>query len=117
MKISHWGWSFFGFLIGFSPFIIFELRHHFYNLRTIFLVLKLGTNKVINSFDFYYLLFLTPFFASLFAIFFSKLLSINKILGFFLIFLYLSWAMIQIYNFRFQPLGLPKGWNYLGQKK
>lgn len=48
-----------GFAIGFSPILIFELRHDFYNLNTVLLFFKhrntLGNNPISSPQDYYFL--------------------------------------------------------------
>lgn len=51
-----------GFIIGFLPIIIFELRNHFYNLTTIFLILTHPTStRTSFIFNTYYFISLLPF--------------------------------------------------------
>lgn len=108
---------FLGFIIGFSPLIIFELRHNFYNLKTLLLILQTGTDKTLSFLPFYYILCLVPFLAVFIGFFVKKLFSFNKTVGFLLIFFYLFLSTKEIYSFSYQAPGMPEGWNYLGEKE
>lgn len=62
-----------GFVIGFFPLILFELRNHFYNLNTMLLILthpsNMSTSFIFNSF---YLVSLLPFLFYAISVFLGK---------------------------------------------
>ncbi len=74
MKLRTVGLLIGGFLIGFFPVILFELRNHFYNMNTLFLILThpadSGTGFIINSF---YLISLLPFLFYLLSVLLIKI--------------------------------------------
>ncbi len=108
---------FLGLLLGFSPLIVFELRNDFYNLKTLFLILKTGTDKSLSAIPFYYFLSLVPFLILLTGLLVSKLFSYSKIAAGALLVFYCLWAGKKIYAFSSQPPGMPKDWNYPAEEK
>jgi hypothetical protein len=62
-KKQNWkniGWFIGGGLIGYSPLIMFDLRNHFYNTKTILEWMRYGGDQKFN-FQIYYFLSLVPF--------------------------------------------------------
>lgn len=117
IKLSKFNFICIGFLIGFSPLIIFELRHNFYNLNTLLLIFKTGTDKTLSELPFYYFLAIMPFIIVFVSFFLNKIFIFNKFIGLILIIIYIFWAIPQISSYTVQAPGMPKGWNYSGQKK
>jgi hypothetical protein len=70
-----------GFVIGFFPLILFELRNHFYNLNTMLLVLthpaSVNTGFIFNSF---YLVSLLPFLFYAISVFLGKINKASRLL-------------------------------------
>jgi hypothetical protein len=63
-----------GFIVGFLPLLLFEIRNNFYNLNTLLLVLKnTGTSHVHFVFQIYYLISLFPFIIFFVSILLSKI--------------------------------------------
>lgn len=109
-----------GTILGDLPIFIFELRHNFYNLKTIlFFYLKEGVAQGEGgiSLGYYFLFALLPVFFWLFSYFifrFEKKFGLAKIMALTLI-IFLSLAM----NIDWQKqwgTGMPKGWNIEKQR-
>lgn len=99
----------FGFVVGYSPLIIFDIRNHFYNFLTILEWLRFGGNQKF-SWQSYYLLALWP----VGLIFLSWLLARIKnrlVLGVIILGLVL-WSTVTILNSH-QGFGMPKDWHYV----
>lgn len=102
-----------GFILGDLPFFVFELKHQFYNFKTMFLVFT-NTNKA-SEISAYYFVF--PFSAFLI---FILIKTYKKHKTFFFSVLSLIIAFNIFYHFKLAetiPVGMPKGWNYPTQKK
>jgi len=102
-----------GFLIGFSPLLLFELRHNFYNLNTIISILKNGSS---TAFSFplplhYYLSFL-PFLLLLLAYLLKKLFEKQKIITLGLIAVFTVYSVIEIFVKPATGYTMPENWNY-----
>lgn len=102
-----------GFVLGNLPFFIFEVKHNFYNIRTMLLVFS-NTNKAGEISAYYFVFPLFAFFMFLLVIVYNK----SK----FSFYLILSIAIIFniYYKFKLQeriPIGMPLGWTYPIQKK
>lgn len=101
----------FGFIVGYSPIVFFDLRHSFYNTSTMLIfLLELFTNHG-SGFSFtsyYFIYFLVPLFIFI-AIVLHKVYSSKKITIILLLFIALScqsWRLRDIY-----PSGMPWGTN------
>lgn len=107
---------FIGFVLGDLPWFIFEIRHNFYNIKTmiyVFLNSTSGSELTSHYFVFSLLIFLALGLLSL-----IKEIK-NKNIGFgVLIVIFLGWQMIQtkIYK-KYAPLDVIEGWNYKEQQK
>lgn len=102
-----------GFILGDLPFFVFELKHQFYNFKTMFLVFT-NTNKA-SEISAYYFVF--PFFAFLI---FILIKNYKKNKTFFFSVLSLIIAFNIFYHFKLAesiPVGMPIGWNYPTQKR
>lgn len=107
IKISGWLFTLGGFLIGYSPLIIFDLRNNFYNLKTIFEWMgQRGGGFELQQF--YFLEFL-PILVILVAKIFYKWRIV--LLGGLIMFL--GWTITN----EKQAKGMPMEWNYGDLKK
>lgn len=103
----------FGFIIGFSPIIIFELRHDFYNTRTFLLFIN-SAGKGSFSFQEYYWLSILPF------IFFGATALLKKIHDKSSLITPLVMIVLGIYSLIVilptpqQGFTMVEGWNYKG---
>lgn len=82
-----------GFIIGFLPIILFELRNHFYNLNTIFLILTHPTSTSTSFiFNIYYFISLLPFILYWLSILLTKLSRVSRLFvySFFVIVIFYS---------------------------
>lgn len=102
-----------GFILGDIPFFVFELKHQFYNFKTMFLVFT-NTNKA-SEISAYYFVF--PFSAFLMLLLIKNYKKNQKI---FFSILSLIVTFNIFYYFKLAetiPVGMPMGWNYPTQKK
>jgi len=102
-----------GFLIGDLPWFLFELKHNFYNIKTMFLVFT-NTNKAGELSPYY---FVFPFFA--FFIFLMVHLYKKSKKIFYVILILVSVFNI-FYKIKLQeriPVGMPNGWTYPVEKQ
>jgi len=115
-----------GLLIGFSPLIIFELKHNFYNLKTIITIINQGTSKKLKfPPPFYYFISLMPLVYLLTALIINKMFGkkIQQMLKNKLkikILMTLIFAIYFLTYFYQKPLtafGMPLNWSYLKAKK
>ena len=108
-----------GFIIGFSPLILFELRHNFYNLRTFifYITTKTGSNQRIMSFSWHYLLCLWPFVFLFIAKLLSALKRVASWFATFLVLLFIGVSVTEILPFPKSGFTMPEGWNYAGVQK
>ena len=108
-KIKLFGLLLFGVLLGNFPMIIFDLRHNFYNLRTMitFLMETLSNHQSGFSFEYYHFLYLlVPLY--LLAAILMKKFFIPKTAGLLLI----LYVLISYQGFHLgdkYPAGMPKG--------
>jgi len=91
-----------GFIVGYSPLIIFDFRNNFYNIKTIFEWLRQGGGEFSLQ-QFYFLEFL-PILTILAARMFHKW-KIALVLG---LTIFLGWSLIN----QNQAKGMPVFWNY-----
>lgn len=109
---------FFGFLLGFSPLIIFEFKHNFYNLRTILLILQQGNQKAFSwPLPSHYFLSFFPFLFLGGAIILERILKKSYLVGLGIILIFITYSLYQIIPQPESGFTMPKGWNYLGIKK
>lgn len=105
-----------GFLLGISPLIIFEIRHNFYNLQTIWLFLSHRSeinNHPLTSFSDYYILSLSLFLLLLLSRFVTKLhLSLNRLVFILLVLDIMLYLPFPPGGFRMAP-----NWSYLDELK
>lgn len=116
-KAAGFFFVFLGIIVGFFPLVIFELRHNFYNLRTLFLILQTGSGKQLASFPFYYFLFLMPFVCLIIGLLFKNFYKTKKFLAIVILIFYLVWSIHKVYGFSLKAPGMSEDWNYKGQEK
>ena len=117
-KISwkHFFALFLGLLIALSPLEVFELKHNFYNLRTIFLILREGTQGSFKI-SFYHLLFLLPFLYLALALLLERVFLKKPAFALGLIGLFTFHALIQIIPTSKSGFSMPEAWTYTGLLK
>ncbi|HKB88281.1 MAG TPA: hypothetical protein VKC53_01390 [Patescibacteria group bacterium] len=99
-----------GIIVGNLPLVIFDLRHNFYQTRTIFqYFIDTLQHRSDANFNYYYLLSFWPIAAILGGILLVRLFKWNKIAGAFFICLYL-FLSLSSYKVSFNsPTGMPNG--------
>lgn len=109
-----------GFITGFFPIILFEIRHNFYNLRTLILFLTVKTGNTAPQFfnpPVYY------FFPVILAVFLgiarllAKLNYKNKIIPFIFMTVFVIYALTKELPSPQEGFKMADGWNYQGIKK
>lgn len=106
----------FGFIFAFSPVIGFELRHDFFNSKTLIFFLK---DKGVKDFNFgiHYFVSFFPVIFIFFGWFINLIYEKKKIFGT-MTFIFLTVLCIRKIDFwRDHGFTMPEGWNYLGVKK
>jgi hypothetical protein len=99
-----------GILLGNLPMVLFDLRHNFYNIGTLFqYLLDTLKGKSDASFAYYYLLPFWPVFAILGAYLLVKIIKWNKAFGAILISLYLFSNLTSLKVSFLNPTGMPEG--------
>ncbi len=105
-----------GFFLGNLPFFIFEIRHNFYNIKTLFYVFTHSSQSNYSNshyFVFSLLIFIIFILLSLLLRIKNKLIS-NLIL----IIIFVSLFLVQAKIFKnYSPLDTIPGWNYPEQQK
>ncbi len=106
-----------GFIVGFSPLIIFELRHGFYNLNTIFLFVQSQIEKKsltppAGYFPEYYLLSLVPFILFALAYLFKRLFDLNRLAATFLATVFIVYSLTVLLPVPTSGFLSGKDWNY-----
>ena len=105
-----------GFIIGNLPFFIFEVRHSFYNTKTLFYVLARSSQG--GDLTSHYFVFPLLIFAIFFLLFLLSQIKKKFISNMMLIIFLISLFLIQIKVFRnYGPWDIIQGWNYSEQKK
>ena len=102
-----------GFFIGDLPWFLFELKHNFYNIKTMFLVFT-NTNKAGELSPYY---FVFPFFAFFIFLMVRLYKKSKKIF-------YAILILVSIFNIFYKikvqeriPVGMPNGWTYPVEKQ
>lgn len=109
-----------GFISGFFPIILFELRHNFYNLRTLLLFLTVNTGTSAQLFFIPPVYYFFPVILAVFwgiAVILTKLDKKNKTISFIFMTIFIVYSLIKELP---TPLGgfkMVEGWNYQGIKK
>lgn len=108
IKLKNWMWGGVGFLIGYAPLLVFDIRNNFYNVRTIGEWLGSGGSHGLGLQQFYFLEFL-PGLTILAAKYFYRWrwwLTAGIIL-----------IMIKSIFMTVRAKGMPDGWTYRDLKK
>jgi hypothetical protein len=118
LRMTYFFLLVFGFTVGFSPLILFDVRHHFYNLDTLlFILTEKNTQHTAFGYMPHYVLSIVPFL--LFGI--SRLLyrfykkhvtAIHIILACFILYSFFHIIPIPEHGFT-----MAEGWNYAGVQK
>lgn len=97
-----------GFILGFLPMIIFELRNQFYNVNTFWLVLT-NSGAIHSEFKFasFYLISLLPFLFFFAAVLLAKIYKKNQLLAYALCGMYFIWSLSLILPTSKYPLPYP----------
>lgn len=113
-----------GFVIGFSPLILFELRHNFYNLRTFieFVLLSLAKDNAASVYTpgyipGYYALSVLPFIYLFISLLLSKLEKLGRLIPLFFILGYAAFSLAKILPIPSSGFLSADGWNYQGLSK
>lgn len=122
-RIINWFFVAVGIVAGEAPFIIFELRHNFYNLQTILFHLKYYRSDPTYSFEFpghsyYYIFPFLPFYCLILGKIFKKIEEKfgQKLLVFFQLPIIFLFLVRLILGPRDEALINPKGWEIPRQK-
>ena len=117
---KKWGWVailllVLGIMIGDLPWFLFELRHNFYNLRTMIFFLSYSQKPEIDLRSFAFPLTPLVFWAwgALISLFVKK----SKFLALFLFVLIFGIFLLMIDWSQTEGVGMPKNWNVLKQKE
>jgi hypothetical protein len=106
-------WFLLGTTIGNLPFLIFELRHNFFNLRIMIKFLSTSRSNF-NIFDL--AIALLPIMFFILGLLIYKLEKFNRFNAWFFVFIMTAVFLISI-NWKQQSgLGIPRGWDILKQK-
>jgi hypothetical protein len=103
------------FILGDLPWFLFELKHSFYNLKTIFWVMTLSSHDS-DLTAWYYYIYPLGIFLLFGLVWIINKFKRNKVLVSLFIVLLLSYLQIRLINDPI-PLGMPIGWNYPLQKQ
>lgn len=107
-----------GFLFGYSFLILFDLKHNFYNLKTIILILKYGSQKNFTfPPPFYYFLPLMPFIFLFLAIVIDKIFKKYFIVTLIILLLIGLYSAKKILPRPKNGFGMPENWNYPSEQK
>lgn len=107
-----------GLTLGLSPLLIFELKHNFYNLQIIKLILTKGfEGTILWPLPIYYFLSLLPFLFLLSAISLNKLIIKNRYLAGIIIAIFIFYSLMQIAAPPLSGFTMPDGWNLPGYQK
>jgi hypothetical protein len=118
LKMANIGFIVIGFIIGFSPIIIFELSKAFYNTRTIIEVLTNWEKSVgPSNFPFYYFISLLPFVFILISYGLSLISKRSKLYPFAFLVLYMTISLLFIIPVPTHGYGMVEGWNYITLKR
>jgi len=113
LKLKNYFSILFGFFVGNLPFFIFEIRHQFYNLKTLFYVYTHSSQSGELT-SHYFVFSLLIFIIFILLYFLNKLKNKN-------IYLFLVLSLILTIQFKifknYQPTDTIIGWNYSDQQK
>lgn len=119
-SIKNWLAYLSGFLAGFSPILVFELRNNFYNLRTLLFFFAnfnqaFGVNIRNSSGYGHYFLSITLFGLIMLGVRLKK--QVNNLLIFTLFGLLSCWSLWLYLPKPTQAFRMAEDWNYLGEEK
>lgn len=120
LNLYNLGFILSGIIIGFSPILLFEIRHNFHNLRTLLLLFQVkGSEGSISPglLQLHYFLALFPFIFFFISYLLSLLYRKNKFLTCTLIGGYIFISLLQIIPVPKSGFTMPNGWNYAGLLK
>lgn len=118
MQARHFLLMFTAFLIGISPLLLFELRHDFYNIRTLLLILtQKGKTDSAFRFNYHYILGLIPYVLYFLSVILGKLKKISRIITFIIIMIFVIYSAAVILPYPKSGFTMVEGWNYPGEKK
>ncbi len=108
-----------GFVLGFSPILIFELRNNFYNIQTLILYLinldKAFSKGVFSSFNYHYILSISLFLFLILIFFIRKTVTNSRIaITFIFLFIFSLFFYVKKPTHAF---GMVDHWNYLYEKE
>jgi len=106
-----------GFVVGFLPLVIFELRHGFYNLKTIILFFSYQPEKISLEFPVgyiqdYHFLSLVPYLLLFFAYLFKKFTFANRFLAFVVLLAFLFLSLVSLVPVPAHGFRTSDDWNY-----
>jgi len=105
--------TFSGIIIAFSPLIIFELRHNFYNLKTILLILKNYQGQVIkNKVPFHYFISFMPFIFLFISLLLEKIFDKKTFLQIIFVSLLILYSFLKIVPPSDSGFTMPQHWNF-----
>lgn len=104
------------FLIGFSPMLAFELRHNFFNTKTLWVFLS---QRGLSTFSWqlHYLISFFPFIFLILGLVLNWFWQKNKMIGLLLIFSLTLLNLSQVNLWRKNGYTMPEGWNMNGVQK
>lgn len=120
LKLKHNVIISLGFLLGFSPLIIFDLRHDFYNLKTVLIILTSAKNipdSPVFKLNFHYLLPFVPFIIYLVSKILVRAGKINKLIPIIFLSAVIINSLKTILPLPSHGYNMTTGWNYKGIKK
>ncbi len=109
-----------GFISGFFPIIFFEIRHNFYNLRTLLLFLTVKTGTPVPLFFIPPVYYFFPVILAVFlgiAILLAKLNKNNKIIPLIFMVIFIIYTLAKELPVPKEGFKMVAGWNYQGIKK
>lgn len=107
-----------GILLGLLPLVVFEIKHNFYNLKTIFSIISKGTEEAISlPLPFHYYLSLVPLIYLLIALAIEKIDKKIPKLGLGITICFIIYSLTQLIPKAQAGYTMPPGWNYKGVKK
>lgn len=107
-----------GWTVGFSPLIIFELRHNYYNLRTLMLFITQKNGGLVGKAPLnYYFFALIPFIIFIISWLGEKMRKANQIVVVIILMGFIVYSLTKILPTPKGGFTLPPGWNYEGMTK
>ena len=109
-----------GLVLGISPLIMFDLRHDFYNIRTVLFIFSespQGAHSSAAKFNPHYLFPVIPFVLYAFSVVLKKIQQVNRFIVP-VIFTGLGiYSFLTVLSVPSHGFGMPEGWNYPGVRK